>query len=71
VLYHLAIYAGRTDIPISGFRPQPSEIVELRYFHAETVDRLLLDGGLAPNMAYLWLTQAQALLRAREDDPPR
>jgi isopentenyldiphosphate isomerase len=71
VLYHVAIYAGRSDLPISGFRPPPAEVTELRYFHAETVDRLLLDGALAPNMAYLWLTQAQALLRAREDDPPR
>jgi isopentenyldiphosphate isomerase len=71
VLYHLAIYSGRSDIPIGGFRPQPSEIQELRYCSAETVDRLLLDGRLAPNMAFLWLTQAAALLRAGERRPPR
>jgi hypothetical protein len=35
---------------------------ELRYFAAEHVDRMLLAGGLAPNMAFLWLTQAWALL---------
>ena len=62
VLYHVAIYAGRTDVPIASFRPQPSEIDELAYFPAEAVDRMLLEGRLAPNMAFLWLTQAQSLL---------
>jgi isopentenyldiphosphate isomerase len=62
VLYHVAIYAGRTDLPVASFRPQPSEIDELAYFPAEEVDRMLLDGRLAPNMAFLWLTQAHALL---------
>jgi isopentenyldiphosphate isomerase len=65
VLYHVAIYAGRTDVPIDSFRPQPSEIVELAYFRAADVDRMLLDGRLAPNMAFLWLTQGHALLAAR------
>jgi hypothetical protein len=71
VLYHLAIYAGRSDVPIGGFRPQPSEIEELRHFRAEAVDRLLLDGHLAPNMAFLWLTQAAALLEGGERRGPR
>lgn len=62
VIYHVAIYAGRTEAPIESFRPQPSEIVELAYFPPAAVDRMLLDGRLAPNMAFLWLTQAQALL---------
>jgi isopentenyldiphosphate isomerase len=62
VLYHVAIYAGRTDVPVASFRPQPSEIDELAYFPADEVDRMLLDGRLAPNMAFLWLTQAHALL---------
>jgi isopentenyldiphosphate isomerase len=62
VLYHVAIYAGRTAVPVASFRPQPSEIEELAYFPPEAVDRMLLDGRLAPNMAFLWLTQAQALL---------
>lgn len=62
VLYHVAIYAGRTDTAVSAFRPQPSEIEELAYFPAEAVDRMLLEGRLAPNMAFLWLTQARALL---------
>jgi len=61
VLYHLAIYSGRSDLAIESYRPQPSEIVELRYFDFAAVDRLLLEGALAPNMAFLWLTQAQAL----------
>jgi isopentenyldiphosphate isomerase len=71
VLYHVAIYAGRSDLPIEGFRPQPSEIRELRYCPAATVDRLLLDGGLAPNMAFLWLTRAAALLGPGDGRPPR
>jgi 8-oxo-dGTP pyrophosphatase MutT (NUDIX family) len=62
VVYHVAIYAGRTDVPLEGFRPQASEIVELRYAPAAEVDRLLLEGRLAPNMAFLWLTQGLALL---------
>jgi hypothetical protein len=63
VLYHLAIYPGRSDVPASGFRPQAAEIVELRYFAAAEVDRKLLACELAPNMAFLWLTHAQSLLR--------
>lgn len=62
VLYHVAVYAGRTDVPIGSFHPQLEEIEELRYFPATEVDAMLLRGELAPNMAFLWLTQAQALL---------
>jgi isopentenyldiphosphate isomerase len=62
VLYHVAIFRGRTDIAESAFKPQASEIAALRYFEAPAVDRLLLDGCLAPNMAFLWLTEAHALL---------
>jgi hypothetical protein len=64
VLYHLAIYAGRTDIPREGFEPQAAEITDLRYFPPVEVDRLLLSCGLAPNMAFLWLTQGQALVKS-------
>jgi isopentenyldiphosphate isomerase len=63
VLYHVGIYAGRTEIPIEGFSPQASEIAELAYVPVPEVDAMLLGGRLAPNMAFLWLTQAQALLR--------
>jgi isopentenyldiphosphate isomerase len=62
VLYHVAIYAGRTEVPLASFQPQPSEVDELAYFPPVAVDRMLLDGRLAPNMAFLWLTQAQGLL---------
>jgi ADP-ribose pyrophosphatase YjhB (NUDIX family) len=62
VLYHLAIYHGRTAVPIEDFRPQKSEIDELRYFAPPEVDQLLLDARLPPNMAFLWLTQAHSLL---------
>jgi 8-oxo-dGTP pyrophosphatase MutT (NUDIX family) len=62
VLYHVAIYLGRTDVPPSGFRPQASEVEELRYFPPEELDQMLLQGALAPNMAFLWLTHAAPLL---------
>jgi isopentenyldiphosphate isomerase len=62
VLYHLAIYHGRTGLPIEAFRPQKSEIDELRYVDYPELDQLLLDGQLPPNMAFLWLTQAHLLL---------
>jgi len=62
VLYHLAIYHGRTGLPIEAFRPQQSEIDELRYVGYRELDQLLLDGQLPPNMAFLWLTQGHLLL---------
>jgi NUDIX domain-containing protein len=67
VLYHVAVYAGRTDVPLSSFRPQAAEITALSYFPAAEVDRLLLARQLAPNMGYLWLTQGHALLRLVQD----
>ena len=62
VVYHVASYLGRTDVPLEGFRPPASEIAGLRYATPAEVDALLLEGGLAPNMAFLWLTHARALL---------
>ena len=62
VLYHVAVYVGRTDVPREGFEPQAEEIDELNYFGVEEVDRLLVRGELSPNMAFLWLTQAPTLL---------
>jgi isopentenyldiphosphate isomerase len=61
VLYHVAVYAGRTDVPAGDFRPQKSEIDALRYCSVAEVDRLLLAGELAPNMAFLWLAHGYAL----------
>ena len=62
VVYHVASYLGRTDVPIEGFRPAAGEIAGLRYAAPAEVDALLVSGGLAPNMAFLWLTHARALL---------
>jgi hypothetical protein len=62
VVYHVAVYAGRTDIPIGLFRPQASEIDELAYFSAGVLDLMLLRGQLAPNMAFLWLAHGAAVL---------
>jgi 8-oxo-dGTP pyrophosphatase MutT (NUDIX family) len=62
VVYHVASYLGRTDVPVQGFRPPPDEIVGLRYATASEVDGMLARGELAPNMAFLWLTHARALL---------
>jgi hypothetical protein len=65
VLYHVAIYLGRTDLSLAEFRPQRSEIAELRYVSVAEVDDRLLRGELAPNMAFLWLSHAHRLLRSR------
>jgi isopentenyldiphosphate isomerase len=62
VLYHVAVFRGRTDLAVEDFRPQGSEIEELRFVAPATVDELLLEGRLAPNMAFLWLTQGHAVL---------
>ena len=62
VIYHVTSYLGRTDVPLDGFRPQKEEIAGLRYAAPAEVDALLVRGELAPNMAFLWLTHAQALL---------
>jgi len=61
VIYHVAIYLGRTDVPREGFRPPADEIADLAYFEPRTVDAMLLRGELAPNMAFLWLTQGSGL----------
>ena len=62
VVYHVASYLGRTDVPLGGFRPPADEIAGLRYAAPAEVDALLVRGELAPNMAFLWLTHAKALL---------
>jgi 8-oxo-dGTP pyrophosphatase MutT (NUDIX family) len=62
VVYHVASYLGRTDVPLGAFRPPADEIAGLRYAAPAEVDALLARGELAPNMAFLWLTHAQALL---------
>ncbi len=62
VVYHVASYLGRTDVPLDGFRPQADEIAGLRYAAASELDALLLRCELSPNMSCLWLTHALALL---------
>jgi hypothetical protein len=62
VLYHVAMYEGRTAAPLSAFRPQPSEIESLAFFTVAEVDRMLVDGALAPNMGFLWLAYGHRLL---------
>ena len=68
VVYHVASYLGRTDVPVEGFRPPADEIAGLRYAAAPEVDRMLARGELAPNMAFLWLTHARALLALASGD---
>jgi 8-oxo-dGTP pyrophosphatase MutT (NUDIX family) len=63
VVYHVATYLGRTDLDIGAFTPQPEEIEELGFFPPGEIDKMLAGGALAPNMAFLWLTHAHALLR--------
>lgn len=62
VVYHVASYLGRTDVPVESFCAPPGEIAGLRYAPAAEVDRMLVRGELAPNMGFLWLTHARALL---------
>ena len=62
VVYHVTSYLGRSDVPIERFSPPAGEIAGLRYATPVEVDELLVSGGLAPNMAFLWLTHAHALL---------
>lgn len=62
VVYHVASYLGRTDVPREGFVPPGDEIAGLWWARPAEVDALLLAGALAPNMAFLWLTHARALL---------
>jgi ADP-ribose pyrophosphatase YjhB (NUDIX family) len=62
VIYHVSIYLGRTDVPLESFHPPAGEIAGLGYFAPRAVDEMLLRGELAPNMAFLWLTHAKALL---------
>jgi len=69
VVYHVASYLGRTDVPLAAFRPPKGEIAGLRYAAPSEVDALLLSGGLAPNMAFLWLTHARALLELAAGSP--
>ena len=61
VTYHVAIYEGRTAVPVDGFRPQAEEIDGLRFCTPAEVDELLLAGALAPNMAFLWLAHGRRL----------
>ena len=62
VLYHVALYEGRSEMPADRFRPQASEIEALAWFDVAEVDRMLLDGALAPNMAFLWLAYGHRLI---------
>lgn len=62
VVFHVAAYVGRTDVPPGGFGPDPGEIDGLRYASPPEVDAMLVGGELAPNMAFLWLIHARELL---------
>jgi isopentenyldiphosphate isomerase len=68
-VYHVAVFRGRTDLALDAFRPQAAEVEELRFFAPGEIDELLLEGRLAPNMAYLWLTEAQELLADLRGEP--
>jgi 8-oxo-dGTP pyrophosphatase MutT (NUDIX family) len=62
IVYHVAVYLGRTDVPIEGFSPPAGEIAGLAYFDAAQLDRMLASCALAPNMAFVWLAHGRALL---------
>ena len=54
VTYHAAMYLGRTSLALADFTHQEEELAGLEYFEPAEIDRLLVTGGLAPNMAFLW-----------------
>jgi 8-oxo-dGTP pyrophosphatase MutT (NUDIX family) len=54
VTYHAAMYLGRTALGLADFAHQEEELAGLSYFEPAEVDRMLLTGRLAPNMAFLW-----------------
>jgi isopentenyldiphosphate isomerase len=62
VLYHVAIYAGRSDAAVESFRPQASEIDALGWFTPADVDRMLLEAALPANMSFLWLAYGYRLV---------
>jgi len=53
VIYHVAAYIGRTDVPVADLRPDRAEIDAFRYAAPREVDEMLAGGALAPNMAFL------------------
>lgn len=61
VTYHAAMYLGRTRLAIDGFTAQEEELAGLAYFEPMEVDRMLVNGALAPNMAFLWFALGSAL----------
>lgn len=63
VVFHVAVYLGRTDMEASSFRPPPDEIAALRHCPPGEVDEMLARGELALNMAFLWLAHGRELLR--------
>jgi 8-oxo-dGTP pyrophosphatase MutT (NUDIX family) len=54
VTYHAAMYLGRTALALTDFTHQEEELAGLDYFTPAEIDRMLVSGGLAPNMAFLW-----------------
>lgn len=54
VTYHAAMYLGRTALALADFSAQEDELAGLGYFEPAEVDRMLVAGELAPNMAFLW-----------------
>lgn len=54
VTYHAAMYLGRTALALAEFTHQEEELAGLEYFAPAEIDRMLVSGRLAPNMAFLW-----------------
>jgi 8-oxo-dGTP pyrophosphatase MutT (NUDIX family) len=54
VTYHAAMYLGRTSLALADFAHQEEELAGLEYFDPAEIDRMLVSGALAPNMAFLW-----------------
>ncbi len=64
VTYHAGMYLGRTALALSDFTHQEEELAGLEYFEPAEVDRMLVNGRLAPNMAFLWFALGGLATRA-------
>jgi len=63
VTYHAAMYLGRTRLGIEAFAPQEEELAGLAYLEPAEIDRMLVTGRLAPNMAFLWFALGGVVTR--------
>lgn len=63
VTYHAAMFLGRTSLTQVELCPQADELADLRFVSLEEIDQLLVDGELAPNMAFFYFALGSKIAR--------